>query len=50
MIRARAGIVVRTPTTWYSASARSIRASAVGRSAPHTISLASSVSYQRGTV
>src|SRR3989441_14740 len=48
--RASTGIVVRTPTTRYSASARAIRSHAASRSAPHTMSLLMSVSYQRGTV
>src|SRR5439155_11036026 len=43
-MRVSAGMVVRTPTTRYSASARAIRSQAAARSAPHTISLLSSVS------
>ena len=43
-IWASTGIVVRMPTTLYSESARAMRWIAVGRSAPHTISLASKVS------
>src|SRR3972149_1614804 len=39
-IWARTGIVVRTPTTLYSPSARAIRAIAASRSAPHTTTLA----------
>jgi len=44
MMWASTGIVVRTPTTLYSASARAIRSIAVARSTPQTISLARSVS------
>src|SRR5205823_5667653 len=43
-MRASTGIVVRTPTTLYSASARAIRSTAAERSAPPTISFARSVS------
>src|SRR5439155_11705515 len=48
--RSRMGMVVRTPTTRYSASARAMRSHAAARSAPQTMSLLRSVSYQRGTV
>ena len=41
---ASTGMVVRMPTTLYSASARDIRWIAAARSAPQTMSLASSVS------
>src|SRR2546426_4085823 len=44
MTWASTGIVVWTPTTLYSASARAIRSIAAARSAPQTISLARSVS------
>ncbi len=43
-MRCRIGMVVCTPTTWYSASARRMRAMAASRSGPQTISFAISVS------
>ena len=44
MMRWRIGIVVCTPATVYSPSARVMRAIAASRSGPHTMSLAISVS------
>jgi hypothetical protein len=44
MMRARTGIVVRTPVTLYSSSARAMRVIAAARSGPQTISFEISVS------